>query len=599
MTRDDDNDLTAFLDLQLWVAYDVNEDGSVLAGSDATGTFQLVEIRPDGARIPLTELDGRCTGRYVPDTGSVVVMHDSGGDENWQLSLLDLDGPLPAREAGLKPLVHDPRFMHALEDVTAEHLVYSTNRRDGATWDVVVRDWATGTEHMVAEDAGFVAESRVSPDGKRCALVSLTTKAASTQLSVVGGAAPVALTPDDEHAEHSSPHWLSDDELVFASNRDRDFKAIVRAGADGSGWHTVLTDDAHDLQVSAPAGGSTLLVLRNDDGVHHLALHEPDGALRAVVDLAGDRAVTSGAWSHDGAHVVLGMSGPTDPGSIVTVDARTGAVTWLVDGLDQIEPNLRDRVVPPTCHRVPTPDGEEVPCFVYRPENASGASVLHIHGGPEAQAMRVWNPVIQTLTLAGFTVLQPNVRGSDGYGKRWVSLDDVDLRLDSVEDLRALHTWLPSLGLDADRAALWGGSYGGYMVLAGLATQPELWAAGIDIVGISSLVTFLENTSAYRRIYREREYGSLEHDRETLVRCSPITYLDRMSAPLFVIHGANDPRVPLSEAEQIEAALTAKGITCELRVYADEGHGLAKRANRIDAYPAAINFLLETTCPHD
>jgi dipeptidyl aminopeptidase/acylaminoacyl peptidase len=195
------------------------------------------------------------------------------------------------------------------------------------------------------------------------------------------------------------------------------------------------------------------------------------------------------------------------------------------------------------------------------------------------------------LSLLGFAVLVPNVRGSTGYGKRWYSLDDVEKRLDSVADLAALHDWLPSQGLDADRSALWGGSYGGYMVLAGVSMQPERWAAGVDIVGMSSLVTFLENTSGYRRAFREREYGSLEHHRDVLEKASPISYLDQMVAPLFVIHGGNDPRVPLSEAEQIKAALDAKGVECELRVYHDEGHGLAKRVNRLDAYPAAMAFL--------
>jgi dipeptidyl aminopeptidase/acylaminoacyl peptidase len=217
--------------------------------------------------------------------------------------------------------------------------------------------------------------------------------------------------------------------------------------------------------------------------------------------------------------------------------------------------------------------------------------VVHVHGGPEAEAPRIFGAPFQALAMAGFDVLVPNVRGSAGYGKRWISLDDVELRLDSVADLAAIHAWLPSVGLDPARAALWGGSYGGYMVLAGVAMQPELWAAGVDIVGISSLVTFLENTSDYRRAVREREYGSLVDDREFLVHASPITYLDDIVAPLFVIHGANDPRVPLSEAEQIKAALDGKGVPCELRVYRDEGHGLAKRGNRLDAYPAALEFI--------
>ena len=234
--------------------------------------------------------------------------------------------------------------------------------------------------------------------------------------------------------------------------------------------------------------------------------------------------------------------------------------------------------------------------LVYRPSadavtSMAGASVVFIHGGPEGQSKRNYNPFVQALAQAGYTVLVPNVRGSVGYGKRWYSLDDVGLRLDSVADLASIHTYLPTLGLDPRRAALWGGSYGGYMVLAGVAFQPDLWAAGVDIVGISSLVTFLENTAPYRRGVREREYGSLETDREFLEMASPLTRINDIRAPLFVIHGANDPRVPVSEAHQLHAALTGNDVECELLVFGDEGHGLAKRANRLDAYPKAFAFL--------
>ena len=221
----------------------------------------------------------------------------------------------------------------------------------------------------------------------------------------------------------------------------------------------------------------------------------------------------------------------------------------------------------------------------------AGSAVLVVHGGPEAQARPRFIIDIQFLAAAGHTVLVPNVRGSTGYGKSWYSADDGPRRLDSVADLAAVHAYLPVLGVDQSRAALWGGSYGGYMVLAGLAFQPELWAAGVDIVGIASLVTFLENTSAYRRAYREREYGTLARDREFLWSVSPLSRIDDIKAPLFIIHGANDPRVPVSEAEQIHAALTSRGGECELVIYEDEGHGLARRANRADAIPRAQAFL--------
>ena len=218
--------------------------------------------------------------------------------------------------------------------------------------------------------------------------------------------------------------------------------------------------------------------------------------------------------------------------------------------------------------------------------------VVNIHGGPEAQARPIFNPLAQYFVSHGFAVAVPNVRGSTGYGKRYEHLDDVRLRLDSVRDLVGLHDWLAGEGrFDTDRVVLYGGSYGGYMVLAGLAFHPELWAAGIDIVGISSLVTFLENTAPWRRAFREREYGSLERDRDFLLEASPLTHVDAIRAPLFVIHGANDPRVPSARRRQMHRVLTEKGFRCELLVYDDEGHGLQKLPNRLDAYPKAVAFL--------
>jgi dipeptidyl aminopeptidase/acylaminoacyl peptidase len=164
--------------------------------------------------------------------------------------------------------------------------------------------------------------------------------------------------------------------------------------------------------------------------------------------------------------------------------------------------------------------------------------------------------------------------------------------MDSVRDVVALREYLRTLPhIDMEKIVVLGGSYGGFMVLACLAFYPDLWAAGVDIVGIANFVTFLENTASYRRAVREAEYGSLEHNRELLIAISPIHAVDRISAPLLVIHGKNDPRVPLSEAEQLVTRLHELGHCAELLVYADEGHGLAKLANRQDAYPKIVSFL--------
>ncbi len=604
MTTDIAAVIERLYDLRTWRAFDIDDDGRVLAGWDDLGSVQLVEIDTDGSRHPLTALPGACSGRYIPGRRAVVVQHDAGGDERMQLSTLDLTSypEKPVDLDGLAPLVHDPAYMHTLMDVTPTSVVYNTNRRNEIDFDVVVRDLGSGEETTVYDAGGYVTESAVSHDLASVAVTQLSLLPASSFVTVTGPAAGSGATRDvtspDEHAEHQGAAWTSDDRaLVVASNHDREYMAIGRIDVDTADWTWLVEDDAHELYAWVSPDASAMVVGRHVDGVYELAVHEIDGALRAPIDLPAN-GMPMVAWSPDSSRVAVTVMGAEVPGSIYAVDARTGATRLVADSRADADPATLTLLGDATVHRVPTDDGEQIPCFVFPPApdaaaGVEGASVVFVHGGPESVAMRNFNPTVAALTAAGFTVLVPNVRGSSHYGKRWVSLDDVDLRLDSVRDLAAIHAFLPSLGLDPARSALWGGSYGGYMVLSGVSMQPSLWAAGVDIVGMSSLVTFLENTSAYRRAYREREYGSLDRDRDFLVTASPITYLEQIEAPLFVIHGANDPRVPLSEAEQIKAALDSKGVPCELRVYADEGHGLAKRVNRVDAYPAAITFLRE------
>ncbi|HEX3932129.1 MAG TPA: alpha/beta fold hydrolase [Nocardioides sp.] len=582
------------LDTRSWVALDVDLEGRVLAGHDDLGSMQLVEIAPDGTTTALTDLSSKCRGRYVRGHRQVVVEHDQGGDENFQLSLLDLT-ELPSSPVGLDgltPLVADAGHLNILLDVTESSVIFCTNRRNDVDMDVVVRDLASDEERVVYDAGGYVGSTEVSHDEKSVAVTMISLQPSSTTVVLADGTGVVTLTDPDERGAHHVAGWTADDSaLVLASEHDREFHAVLRLDRDG-GWTTLVEAHDHDVTARLSPDGRLMLVAHHVDGLDRLAVHRADGGHVADVDLEPVVPV-SVVWAPDSSAFAVTAMTPTDPGSIVRVDPTTGATTVLVDGRDGVPDGVRAELVTPSVHRVPTPDGEQVPCFRYASPRATGASVVHIHGGPEAEATRLFSPVIQALALAGFDVLVPNVRGSAGYGRRWVSLDDVRLRLDSVADLAAIHAWLPTVGLDPGRAALWGGSYGGYMVLCGVSMQPDLWAAGVDIVGMSSLVTFLENTSEYRRAVREREYGTLADDRDFLVAASPITYLDDIATPLFVIHGANDPRVPLSEAEQIKAALDGRGVPCEQRVYADEGHGLAKRANRLDAYPAALEFLEE------
>jgi dipeptidyl aminopeptidase/acylaminoacyl peptidase len=371
----------------------------------------------------------------------------------------------------------------------------------------------------------------------------------------------------------------------------------MTVAADGAVSDAVpVTDVDWDSGCGVDWEGRHLLVTSNRDGISHAELRDPVTLdVTAELTLPGEGVAGPYRFSRDGGQLAFGYSSPLVPGDVWVHDTPTGAVRRLVTSPCDVDSAT---FVPGQLVRFASFDGVEVPAFVFRPRRRSTGQrhpvVVVVHGGPESQWRPSFSPLVQYLVARGYAVVAPNVRGSTGYGRRYEHLDDVERRLDSVADLAAVHDWIAGTGdLDPDRCALYGGSYGGYMVLSGLVHHPERWAAGIDVVGIANLVTFLEHTAAWRRAWREREYGSLETDRALLERLSPLTYVDRLRAPLLIVHGRNDPRVPLGEAEQIYAVARAKGLRAELLVYDDEGHGLAKLANRLDAYPRVASFLDE------
>nr|WP_239062606.1 S9 family peptidase [Streptomyces sp. SID13031] len=596
--------MTTLLSLPTTMAFDVAPDGRLLVGYDGSGIRQIHEVAADGSWRALTALgDTARNTRFVPGSRQVVVEHDSGGDERGQLSLLDLDdtsGPdgLPV----LSPLVQDLAYFHHLVDAKPGRVFFTTNRRNGVDFDLVMHDLGTGSETVLYDGGGYLTSAHVSPDEHWVAIRLAGGPGNSVQLLLADVAAQTVteLTGYADPTYQEAPSWLPDSSgFVVATDAGRERLALRRYDVGTATWSDLLIDDEHDLDGWVCPDGEHLLVGTTDDGVVTLALQMlADASFVAQLDLpAGGCAARllmapDPLWSVDGSYALFNHSSPIEPLSVFRYARETGEITAVQSPAG---PVLPDGLAHPVSHRVTSFDGEQVPVFVYRPigNSGNGSAVVWVHGGPEMMAMRNWNPVVTALAAEGHTVIVPNVRGSAAYGKRWYSLDDKELRLDSVKDLAAIHDWLPSIGVDPKRTGLWGGSYGGYMVLAGLTFQPERWAAGVDVVGIASLVTFLENTSAYRRVAREREYGVLAEDREFLESASPLNRVDDIRAPLFVIHGANDPRVPLSEAEQIVEALSKRDVPCQLLVYPDEGHGLAKRANRLDAYPQAFAFLRE------
>jgi dipeptidyl aminopeptidase/acylaminoacyl peptidase len=571
-------------------------DGSaLLVASNVPGTQQLYVVPSRGGELRrLTDFPEPVSGQFLPD-GRILLEMDERGNERTQLYLLDA-------EPGAEPesLVVDPRFMHATPHVGRDGalLAYATNRRNGRDFDVVARTLPGGEERIV-EPGGLCGVGGVSPDGRWVAVGRVGDRAGDNDLYLweVDTGEVVHASPHDEEAEYFAPVWLPDSSgFLAATNEARDTFAIRRYEIESRSWETVV-ESRWDLECAGDDAGRSLLVLANEDGYSRLELRDPQTLeLRDEVPLPGRGVVAQPVFSKDGSLLAFGFGRPTEPYDVYLCELDTHALTRLTVSPRDVDPAT---LVEPALHRFASFDGESIPVYLYEPQGEGAFPVVvSVHGGPESQARPEFAPWTQHLVSRGYAVAVPNVRGSTGYGKRYEHLDDIEKRLDSVRDLVALHEWLRARPeIDGSRAVLYGRSYGGYMVLAGLAFQPDLWAAGIECVGIASLVTFLENTSDYRRAAREREYGSLERDRDFLVEASPLTHVDAIRAPLFVQHGRHDPRVPVGESEQIHRVLTEKGIRSELLIFEDEGHKVEKLSNRIELFTRAVAFLDEVLAP--
>lgn len=571
-------------------------DGSaLLVGSNVPGTQQLHLVPSRGGELrQLTDFAEPVSGQFLPD-GRILLEMDERGNERSQLYLLAAE---PGAEP--EPLVVDPRFVHATPHVGRDGtlLAYATNRRNGRDFDVVARTLPGDAERSF-EVGGWCGVESISPDGRWIVMGRTGERSGEHDLYLLGvDTGEVAhVTPHDDDAAFYQAVWLPDSSGFHAATNDgRDTYAIARFDLASLRWETVL--ESHwDLECAGDDAGRSLLVQANEDGYSRLELRDPRTLeLREEVRLPARGVVAQPVFSRDGSLLAFAFSRAAEPYDVYLYDLDAHAATRLTVSPRDVDPAT---LFEPELHRFASFDGESIPVFLYEPEGAGPFPVVvSVHGGPESQALPEFAPLTQHLVSRGYAVAVPNVRGSTGYGKRYEHLDDVRKRLDSVRDLAALHEWLGDRPeIDGSQAVLYGRSYGGYMVLAGLAFQPDLWAAGIETVGIASLVTFLENTSDYRRAAREREYGSLAHDRDFLVEASPLTHVDAIRAPLFVQHGRHDPRVPVGESEQIHRVLTQKGIHSELLIFEDEGHKVEKLSNRIELFTRAVAFLDEVLAP--
>jgi dipeptidyl aminopeptidase/acylaminoacyl peptidase len=589
-----DIDIRRYLQVHVAAPSNFSADGRrVLVQSDESGTSQLSTVDTEGGAVrPVTRFREPVSGAYLPTGSEIVLMKAAGGNERTQLYLVGEDG------SGCRPLLpEDPEHVHRIGGVTRDgcRLAYSSNRRNGVDFDIYVVDRSGASNEMVYAGGGQCSARGFSPDGSLIAVERAGEQAGDNEMLLVDlhTHEVTEVMPHREAAFVGPPAWFPDGSTFFvASDVGRDVAAVARVDRAAGDWSYVI-EGPWETTCTMNWPGTRLLVRCNEAGVTRACIVDPR-TLHSVREVALPGAgVADFGFSRDGRYLAYGYSSAVEPGDAWCYDCESGR-NWR---LTHVSPELPPALVEPTHEESVSFDGEVIRMYVYRPargRRSPSPVVVYLHGGPEAQYVPSFDPLIQFLVAHGCAVVAPNLRGSTGLGRRFEHLDDGRRREDVLADLAAVHHWIGDQAeLDARRVALLGGSYGGYLVLAGLAFQPDRWAAGVGIAGISNLVTFLERTAEWRRPYREQEYGSLEHDRRFLEQWSPSNAIDRIRAPLMLIHGENDPRVPVDEARRMHAGLRARGLASTLLVYPDEGHGLTKRANRLDAYPQVAAFLDE------
>jgi dienelactone hydrolase len=500
--------------------------------------------------------------------------------------------------------------VHAFGDWSADgrQILFAANRRDSGLFDVYVQE-LDGQAQMIWQNdvPGFFSEMVFSPDGERVALNRMISSFENELYEIdLTSDTLRSLTPDADKARYLDIRYSADGRrLLLNTDQNSDFLRLCSLDLESLALRTLveLAWDTEFLAVSPD--GKSLAYCVNVDGVSELCLLGLDNGKSRTAPLPAEAPgiVALSDWymafSPDGRYLAFSFTSAIRTSDILVWDLLTDRV-FPVTRSSHGGLAVGEFVVPELVHYPTFDSGQpgglaEVPAWYYRPVSSQSDPlpvIVFVHGGPEWQFRPFFHFFIQYFVHNGFAVLAPNVRGSTGYGKAYSHLDDVEKRMDSVADLAQAAYWLQEQEeIDGERIVVYGGSYGGFMVLAALTDYPDLWAAGVDLVGISDFVTFLENTSDYRRANREAEYGSLEHDRDVLNKISPIHRIDQVSAPLMVIHGANDPRVPLGEAQQVVEALQARDVPVDFLVFDDEGHGIYKLKNKLVAYPAIVDFL--------
>jgi dipeptidyl aminopeptidase/acylaminoacyl peptidase len=578
-------------------------DGQVVFVSNRDGLPAIYVGDAAQPSAPPRKLPGpkeRIAGyELLPDEKTVLFLSDVKSDQLFSVFMVGLDGTRLTKLTPGEPLTRSVPLVardlpdlfaytaHTLTDASARVLVQRTGGAPREVW----RASGTGELQDFAPDGSRLLFLRIDSDDQMLLL----------QLDVAHGTA-TRVYPAEGMAKLTG--------AAYTANGSGIYVAQERAGRPG---HLLLLDSA-TLREQAryeerviPTGALVLasvspkgdqIVVRLDAG-NRVEVRVHDARTLALLGHVKARgAASGGVFRADGARFALDVAGTDGPADIVSVDATTLALNPL---RSDVRPGLGPEARPlARIVNIPAFDGQPLPFNVYLPPSATGPAprkhptLVLVHGGPSGSAYLRWSATVAFWTSMGFAVVEPNIRGSTGFGADWQSGDDKEKRADAMKDMETLNVWIRGQPwCDNELIVVGGISYGGYMALLALTRQPTLWAAGIDGSGMSDLRTMEKNEDQTVRVFDEEEFGTIGKDDAVLQDWSPLKDVAKVVAPLFVYQGVHDPVTPQGEADQMVAALRAHGVPVEYMLLENEGHGISRRENIVSYLTRSYRFLAE------
>lgn len=580
------NHIEAMLDVRAPGMGQLSPDGkSLFFGWSVTGTRQVWKTSK-AQKFPVQMTGGQDStslGDITPDGRYLILTRDEKGNEYPYLYIQNVAGGPLTLVAGKKKVITSPQFVTK----DSRYLYYTMNDKGPTQHALYKYDLKTRKSTEVFEGVKgymWVADHRGDE------LLLGNAKGNTAREYYLFNQKTKKLTPvigKDENESYVVQFAKKKGQYLVLTNKIGEYKRlyVLTKGK----LKSVTPDVKYNVDsFSIDKNRKRILYSLNKDGYSEVRAMSASTYKKLRLPFQRGKGILhtyAGSTTPNSRFTVFGVSKVKAPSASYVYDWNTGRKTqWVYPSSPEIS---TARFVEPKLDYYTSRDGTKIPMFVNRPSQCTKTTlcpvIVKFHGGPEAQARPRFNPMNQLFMDEGFILVEPNVRGSAGYSKTWLHSDNGPKRLNVITDIEDAAKYIKknwAVNGKAPKVGVMGGSYGGYSTNVAMTMFAGAYDAGVSVVGMSSLVTFLENTGPYRRHLRTSEYGDPAKDMEALKKLSPVTYLDKIQDPLLVIHGATDPRVPAGEAIQIYNAMESKGLDGELILFPDEGHGVRKRKNR-------------------